>query len=74
MQQRRRVYELDSRRELARAVAAATQEARRRQGNQRSNTFAAGVYQMLREVRDDADGAAQIPVDDDLNGGEILGQ
>jgi hypothetical protein len=64
VQQRGAMDELDRRRQLARAVAAAAQQARRRQGDERADAFAAGVDQVRGQVRDHADRAGQILVDD----------
>ena len=57
MQQRGAVNELDRRRQFAGAIAAAAQEPRRGQSDERTNAFAASVDLMLRKVRDRADGA-----------------
>ena len=66
--------EFDCRREFAGAVAAAAEEARRSQGDERTDTFAAGIDQMRGQVRDDADGARQIGMDNVVDCSEVFAQ
>lgn len=66
--------ELNRGRQLAWTVAAAAEQARCGQCDERTNAFAAGVDQMRGQVWDRADGARQILMYDRVNGGEVFRQ